>query len=164
MGGVEQMRIVLTHTARTSTGVSSTRARFWFETIALVCGIACAVALLFAVLGAAAGAAAEEPESGQVGGAPSGAPSTVPVRLQSFEGVLTDTQCGAKHSAAMGKAPADCTRACVHGGEQFALVDGDALYVIEGDLPMLKGAAGQRVRISGTLNGKKISATSVFKT
>jgi hypothetical protein len=52
----------------------------------------------------------------------------------------------------------------VHGGEQFALVDGDALYVIEGDLPMLKGAAGQRVRISGTLNGKKISATSVFKT
>ena len=154
------MRIVLTHTAQTSTGVSSTRARFWFETIALVCGIACAVALLFAVLGAAAGAAAEEPESGQVGGSP----STVPVRLQSFEGLLTDTQCGAKHSAAMGKAPADCTRACVHGGEQFALVDGDALYVIEGDLPMLKGAAGQRVRISGTLNGKKISATSVFKT
>jgi len=154
------MRIVLKHTARTSTGVSSTRARFWFETIALVCGIACAVALLFAVLGAAAGAAAEEPESGQVGGSP----STVPVRLQSFEGLLTDTQCGAKHSAAMGKAPADCTRACVHGGEQFALVDGDALYVIEGDLPMLKGAAGQRVRISGTLNGRKISATSVFKT
>ena len=161
--GVEQMRIVLVRTARTTTGVSSTRARFWFETIALVCGIACAVALLFAALGAAAGAAAEEPESGQVA-APSGAPSAVPVRLQSFEGLLTDTQCGAKHSAAMGKAPADCTRACVHGGEQFALVDGDALYVIEGDLLMLKGAAGQRVRISGTLNGKKISATSVFKT
>jgi hypothetical protein len=157
------MRIALVRRARTTSGVSSTRARFWFETIALVCGIACAVALLFAALGAAAGAAAEEPESGQVG-ASSGAPSTVPVRLQSFEGVLTDTQCGAKHSAAMGKAPADCTRACVHGGEQFALVDGDALYVIEGDLLMLKGAAGQRVRVSGTLNGKKISATSVFKT
>jgi hypothetical protein len=157
------MRIVLRRTTQTTTGVSSTRARFWFETIALVCGIACAVALLFAALGAAAGAAAEEPESGQVGAA-SGAPSAVPVRLQSFEGLLTDTLCGAKHSAAMGKAPADCTRACVHGGEQFALVDGDALYLIEGDLLMLKGAAGQRVRISGTLNGKKISVASVFKT
>ena len=64
------MRIGLTHTARTSTGVSSTRARFWFETIALVCGIACAVALLFAVLGAAAGAAeyaAQEAAVGRLG-------------------------------------------------------------------------------------------------
>lgn len=148
------MRIVL---AETTTRVASTRTRFWFETVALVCGIACALALLFAALGAVAGAAAGEPESGQAGA------SSV-VRVQTFEGLLTDTQCGAKHSAAMGKAPADCTRACVHGGEQFALVDGDALYVIEGDLPTLKGAAGQRVRISGTLNGKKISATSVIKT
>jgi hypothetical protein len=52
----------------------------------------------------------------------------------------------------------------VHGGEQFALVDGEALYLIEGDLLMLKGAAGQRLRVSGTLNGKKISVTSVIKT
>src|SRR5271166_776583 len=126
------MRIAL---AQTTTGVTS-RARFWFETIALVCGIACALALLFAALGAVAAAAAGEPESGQVG-----PPSTV--RLQVFEGVLTDTQCGAKHSAAMGKAPADCTRACVHGGGQFALVDGDVLYLVEGDPLALKGAAAQ---------------------
>ena len=148
------MRIVLAETTRE---VASRRARFWFETIALVCGIACVLALLFAAMGAVAGAAAGEPESGQVGPPPT-------VRLQTFEGLLTDTQCGAKHSAVMGKAPGDCTRACVHGGEQFALVDGDALYLIEGDLLMLKGAAGQRVRVSGTLNGKKISVTSVIKT
>jgi len=147
------MRIVL---AQTTTGVASKRARFWIETIGLVCGIACALALLFALLGAVAGAAAGEPESGQ-------RESPSAVRLQTFEGLITDTQCGARHAAAIGKAPADCTRACVHGGEQFALVDGDALYVIEGDPLMLKAAAGQRVRVSGILNGKKISITSVVK-
>jgi hypothetical protein len=148
------MRIVL---AQTTTGAASRRARFWIETIALVCGIACALALLFAALGAVAGAAAEEPESGQ-------RQSLSAVRLQTFEGLITDTHCGARHAAAIGKAPADCTRACVHGGEQFALVDGDSLYVIEGDPLMLKAAAGRRVRISGTLNGKKISVTSVITT
>jgi hypothetical protein len=51
----------------------------------------------------------------------------------------------------------------VHGGEQFALVDGDALYLIEGDPAVLKVAAGQRVRISGILSGKKISVSSVLK-
>jgi hypothetical protein len=147
------VRIVL---AQTTTGVASKRARFWIETIGLVCGIACALALLFALLGAVAGAAAGEPESGQ-------RESPSAVRLQTFEGLITDTQCGARHAAAIGKAPADCTRACVHGGEQFALVDGDALYVIEGDPLMLKAAAGQRVRVSGILNGKKISVTSVVK-
>jgi hypothetical protein len=148
------MRIVL---AQAATGVASRRARFWIETIVLVCGIAFALALLFAALGAVAGAVAGEPESGQ-------RESPSAVHLQIFEGVLTDTQCGARHAAAMGKAPADCTRACVHGGEQFALVDGDALYVIEGDPLVLKAAAGERVRISGILNGKKISVSSVLKT
>lgn len=148
------MRMVLAHT---TTGVASRRVRFWIDTIALVCGIACALALLFAALGAVAGAAVGEPELGQ-------RESPSAVRLQTFEGSITDTQCGARHSAAMGEAPADCTRACVHGGEQFALVDGDALKVIDGDPLLLKAAAGQRVRISGVLNGKKISVTSVFKT
>lgn len=147
------MRITL---AQAATGIASRRARFWIETIALVCGIACALALLFAAMGAVAGAAAGEPASGQ-------RESPSAIHLQIFEGVLTDTQCGAKHSAAIGKAPADCTRACVHGGEQFALVDGDALYLIEGDPAVLKGAAGQRVRISGILSGKKISVSSVLK-
>ena len=87
------MRIVLAETTRE---VASRTARFWFETIALVCGIACVLALLFAAMGAVAGAAAGEPESGQVGPPPT-------VRLQTFEGLLTDTQCGAKHSAVMGK-------------------------------------------------------------
>ncbi|MCU1300775.1 MAG: hypothetical protein JWQ87_1059 [Candidatus Sulfotelmatobacter sp.] len=80
---------------------------------------------------------------------------------QSYEGVITDTRCGAKHSAAIGMAAADCTRVCVHGGEQFALVDGDNVYVLEGNLQQLKRMAGQRVRILGNLNGTKISVSAV---
>jgi len=49
----------------------------------------------------------------------------------------------------------------VRGGEQFVLVDGDAIYLLEGDSVILKRAAGQRVRISGILNGKTISVASI---
>jgi hypothetical protein len=134
--------------------LASIKARLWIETIALAAAIACALALVIAVLGAVAGAAAAEMESGQA------SPPSV-TRLQTYEGMITDTQCGAKHSAAIGKTAADCTLVCVRGGEQFILVDGDAIYLLEGDLVVLKRAAGQRVRISGILNGKKISVTSV---
>jgi hypothetical protein len=75
--------------------------------------------------------------------------------------MITDTQCGAKHPAAIGKMAADCTLACVRGGEQFALVDGDTIYLLEGDRIALKRGAGRRVRIVGTLNGRKISVISV---
>lgn len=81
--------------------------------------------------------------------------------LQSYEGMITDTHCGAKHSAAMGQTAANCTLACVHAGEQFVLVDGDAVYLLEGDMIALKQVAGQRVKIVGTLNGTKISVRSV---
>jgi hypothetical protein len=76
---------------------------------------------------------------------------------ETYEGMITDTRCGAKHSASIGMTAADCTRVCVHGGEQFALLDGDSVYVLDGDPAALKQLAGQRVRIVGTLNGHKIS-------
>lgn len=80
---------------------------------------------------------------------------------QIYDGVVTDTHCGAKHSAQIGKTAADCTRVCVHGGEQFALVDGDQIYLLVGDLQALKRVAGQRVRIFGNVDGKKLSVTGI---
>jgi hypothetical protein len=80
---------------------------------------------------------------------------------QTYEGVVTDTHCGAKHSAAIGKTAADCARACVHGGEEFALVDGDTIYRLEGDQMLLKRVAGQRVRVVGTLKGNRLTVTSI---
>jgi hypothetical protein len=143
----------LLQVVRASRSLVSTRARFWIETIALVTVITCALALVIATLAAVAGAAAAgEPESGQSW------PSSA---AQTYEGMITDTRCGAKHSAAIGRAASSCTLACVHGGEQFVLIDGDTTYLLEGDVMALKRVAGQRARIIGTLNGKKISVASI---
>ena len=89
------------------------------------------------------------------------AQSSSAIQTQSYEGMITDTHCGAKHSAALGMAAAECTRTCVHGGEQFALVDGDSVYVLEGHVEALKRTAGQRARIVGILIGNKISVSGV---
>jgi hypothetical protein len=80
---------------------------------------------------------------------------------KTYEGVITDTHCGAKHSAMIGKSAADCTRACVHGGEEFALVDGETIYRLNGDLMLLKRVAGQRVKVVGILNGDRLKVTSI---
>jgi hypothetical protein len=136
---------------RASRSLFSTRARFWIEIVGLVTVIACALGLLIATLGAVAGAATEQ-ETSQARPSPA---------AQTYEGMITDTRCGAKHSSVIGGTAAGCTVACVRGGEQFALVDGDTTYLLEGDVIALKRVAGQRVRIVGTLSGKKISVTSV---
>lgn len=145
--------------------------RFWVEMLAIVSLIACASALVIATVGGSAGAAADEPESAHAA-EPKQSSSTqtspvqssseaAPPQPQNYDGVITDTRCGAKHSAAIGQSAADCTRACVHGGERFALVDGDRTYALEGESEALKHAAGERVRIVGTLSGSTISVASV---
>jgi hypothetical protein len=132
---------------------SSAKTTFWIETIALISTIACVLALGIAALGAIAGTAVAPPASSQ---------SNAEAGLQkSYDGVITDTLCGAKHSAVIGKTAADCTLVCIHGGEQFALVDGETVYSLEGATVQLKRVAGQRVRIIGALKGKKLSVTSI---
>jgi hypothetical protein len=97
-----------------------------------------------------------------------GAQESTPARAQSsagqaqdYEGMITDTRCGAKHSAAVGMSAGDCARVCVHSGEHFALVDGDKTYTLTGDEATLKRMAGERVKIVGTLTGATISVESV---
>jgi hypothetical protein len=126
---------------------------FWVGTIALVSAVACVLALGIAALGAIAGTAVAAPTPNQ--------PDTEAGTQKSYDGMITDTRCGAKHSAAIGKTAADCTLACIHGGEQFALVDGETLYSLEGETVQLKRVAGQRVRIIGSLKGSKLSVISI---
>jgi hypothetical protein len=124
--------------------------RFWIEIVALSSGVACALALLLATFGAATAAEDTSP------------PNQASVaHAQTYEGMVTDTHCGAKHEAAIGKTASDCTRACVHGGAQFALVNGDKIYILSGDLARLKLSAGQRSKIVGTLNGETITVSSI---
>jgi hypothetical protein len=128
--------------------------RFWIETMALGTAIACALALLIATLAGATAAVTGNGEPRQT------AASTPPV-ARTFEGMVACSRCGAKHSAAMGKTAADCTRQCVHIGANFALIDGDRTYTLEGDLSALKRVAGQRAHVVGTLHGNTILVSSV---
>src|SRR2546425_10448787 len=99
----------------------------WLEIVTLGTAIACLLALLIASFGTAAGAFAAENDSSTQAGEP-------PEARQTFEGMITDTRCGAKHEPAIARSASDCVRACVHGGEKFALVVDNNTYVLDGDL------------------------------
>jgi len=124
--------------------------RIWIEILLLGTAVAFVLALLIATLGAAAGAAA----TGEV------RQSTRSASGQTYEGMVTCSRCGAKHSAALGQNAADCARSCVRGGANFALIEGNATYILDGDLGVLGRLAGQRVRIVGELNGRTIRISS----
>jgi hypothetical protein len=134
--------------------------RFWIEIIALSSGVACALALLFATFGAATAAEdANTPDQGPASRASAAQPN--PAQEQTYEGMVTDTHCGAKHEATIGKTASDCTRACVHGGANFALVNADKIYILSGDQDTFKRSAGHRSKIVGTLNGETIAVSSI---
>lgn len=123
--------------------------RVWLETLALGIAVGCACALLIAMLAAGTTQnAISEP-----------APTTA--NLRTFEGMVTCSRCGAKHSAALGRTAADCTVACQRVGGSFALIDGDNTYTLQGDLNVLKRSAGQRARVTGDLHGNTIAVASI---
>lgn len=128
--------------------------RFWIEILVLGTLVACILALLIATVGAAAGAAAGEKE---VAHAVTAAPAEPE---QSFEGMVTCSRCGAKHSAALDRSASTCVRICVHGGASFALVEDDSVYILDGDVSVLKKLAGQRADILGTRSGGTIKVVS----
>jgi hypothetical protein len=127
-------------------------ARFWIGLAALIIAILCILAFSLDTPKVDAGTPVPAVEPAKPNAA---------VDSQTYEGIITDAHCGAKHSAAVGLSAADCTRACVHSGEHFALVDGDKAYALEGDQAALKRVAGERVKIMGTLTGSVISVASV---
>jgi hypothetical protein len=141
------------------------RLKAWVRMLVLGAAMGVVLTLLVASLwpaphGLIADAAAGAPGTAQLSDPQSSTPpSSEPA--QTYEGVVTDTRCGAKHSAGLSESAADCTRMCVHAGEKFALVDGDKLYVLQGEAARLKQAAGERVQIVGTIEGNTISVLRV---
>jgi len=80
---------------------------------------------------------------------------------KTFGGVITDSICGARHASGSGKSPAECARACVRKGSNYMLVDGNKIYMLDGSGPEIDKLAGQRVSVTGTLDGKTITVSSV---
>lgn len=126
----------------------------WLETILLGIIFACALTMLIVRWGTTAGASAGERAS-------SSQASDPPSVLRTYDGMVTDARCGAKHQPAIARSATDCVRACVHAGEKFALVDGNNTYVLDGDLVAIKGLAGQRARVIGALSGNTIAVSSI---
>jgi len=127
--------------------------RVWIEIVMFGSGTACALALLFAIIVATAGAAV-----GQMKGSEA---DSIPTEARAYEGMVTCSRCGARHSAALGQTASTCVRVCVHGGSQFALVNADSIYLLDGHMDALKRIAGQRAKIVGNLEGKTIKVQSV---
>jgi hypothetical protein len=76
---------------------------------------------------------------------------------QTFTGSITDSMCAntAGHSAMrMGPTDADCTKACVVShGATYVLYDGKNVYELS-DQKTPERFAGQKVRVTGTLDAK----------
>ncbi|MGA2648420.1 MAG: hypothetical protein ABSF15_27360 [Candidatus Sulfotelmatobacter sp.] len=83
---------------------------------------------------------------------------------QIFTGKVSDAMCGAKHSEG-NIAPADCVRACVQKGANYALVVGDKVYTLDTKdqavSAELNKLAWQQAKVMGTANGDTISVKSV---
>jgi hypothetical protein len=124
--------------------------RVWFEIVAYGTAIACALALLIAMLGAAAGAESETASQA----------ATQPTE-RAFDGMVTCSRCGARHSAKIGKSADVCVRMCVHDGENFALVVAESTFILDGDPSAIKKFAGQRAHVTGTLSGNTIKIVSI---
>lgn len=76
-----------------------------------------------------------------------------------FYGLVSDSNCGAKHSRTSAAAVA-CVKKCVAGGASYVLVSRGKVYQVT---PQDKFAdfAGKRVRVHGALSGTTITADSV---
>ena len=81
---------------------------------------------------------------------------------KTLEGTISDVMCGVKHKM-VGASAADCTLKCVEMGSKFALVVGTEVYELDGKAEQLKPFAGQKVKLTGIVDGKKIQVESVAK-
>jgi len=81
---------------------------------------------------------------------------------KTLEGTISDVMCGVQHQ--MGDiSDAECTNQCVQMGSQYALVVGDVVYELDGKTAGLDKLAGQKAKITGTVDGKKIQVETATK-
>jgi hypothetical protein len=84
-------------------------------------------------------------------------------KAQTFTGEVSDSMCGAKHMMA---SKADCTRACITKGSNYALVVGDKVYTLhtsnKSALDELNKLAGENANVTGTADGDTIEVSKVM--
>jgi hypothetical protein len=92
------------------------------------------------------------------------APKLIAGGTQTFTGKVSDAMCGTKHSEG-NIAPADCVRACVQKGANYALGGGDKVYTLDTKdqavSAELNKLAWAQAKVTGTANGDTILVKSV---
>jgi hypothetical protein len=89
-----------------------------------------------------------------------GAASLFAQQSQTLTGTVSDAMCGAHHMM-KGATAAECTRACVKQGSDFALVSGGKVYTLKGDKTKFDKFAGENVTVKGTVSGDTISVDTI---
>ncbi len=79
---------------------------------------------------------------------------------QTFTGLVTDAMCGKDHAMMGVKPDAKCVTECVKSGSKYALIVGDNVYELSDQKTPEKFAA-QKVKVTGTLDGKVIQVQSI---
>jgi hypothetical protein len=128
--------------------------RSWLSLVSFLVATTLASSLVFAL--AFAGVTAVIGESAQAADDPQMTPITTG---QTFSGVITDARCAARHTNRE-KSASECSRTCVRHGSNYIIVDGDKKYELIGELRQIAEFAGQRVSLTGVLDGQTIKVSS----
>lgn len=132
----------------------------WVSLIGSCVLMAIGAALAFAVVVAAGSAALadrQSPDSEAQGQQQAVSPAPAG---ENYQGVVTDSRCGARHARNSRLNPTECARLCVREGARYVLVDGNRRYKLVGSQEALEKFAGQRIRVSGTRQGETIQVSS----
>jgi hypothetical protein len=89
-----------------------------------------------------------------------GAASLFAQAIRTIAGTVTNAMCGAHHMMKNATA-AECTRACIKQGADFALASGGKVYILKGGKSQFDKVAGQSVSVKGKVNGNTISVDSI---
>jgi hypothetical protein len=137
----------------------------WISLIGSCALMALAAALAFAIMVAAGSVALASHQSSDHQSSSEESNATLPISPKTsagtgFSGMITDSNCGARHIRNSHLSPAECARACVRKGASYVLVDGDHRYTLIGGEDALERLAGERVKVSGTRQGDTILVSS----
>ncbi len=80
-----------------------------------------------------------------------------------FIGLVSDSNCGPRHKL-RDKSAEECTRTCQRAGAAYVLVAGEKIYRLKGDANDVGVLAGQKVRVTGTLQGDTIAVSAIRPT
>jgi hypothetical protein len=131
----------------------------WFALVSYCTAATLVSAFALAVV--FAGATLAVPLAAAMGGRNGSTGTANPTAPQKFVGVVTDDHCGARHTSAEGMSSAECVQHCIRGGAHYALVNAERTYLLTGNISQIEKSAGQRVNVTGTLQGNSVNVISV---